>query len=124
MLTIATLVIIACYSITLHLDDFDFYRTQWQAADWAMQHGASYDRLDSGYAWDGYYFFDEANRRLHSTDFVAVGFAPNKALDREYIISINPKPGYHSLAQFPYFSRLDGWTTHQLMVLQRDKLVC
>lgn len=118
---VAALMLLATYSIVQHLDEYDYYRVQWQAGRELLAAGVPADTIDNGFAWDGYYYFDEVRTRLNTLDYDVFQAQRFSVIDRRYIIAVRQKTGYKVVRQIPYFSRIMGWSNHYLLVMQREQ---
>ncbi len=112
--------LVGTYAVADHLDTYDYYTVHWQADEDVIAQGVNYDKLDGGFAWNGYHLYEESLRRVDVSTLGLGEFAPNRLIDREYTLSPTPLRGYHLVRQYPYYSRLTGFTTRYILVLQRD----
>lgn len=110
------------HSVLRHLDDYDYNSVRWQAARELVATGMPLDKIEAGFAWDGYYMFNEGIRRLGSSDVRVIGYVfPHlRAIDPQYVVANHPLRGYRTLRSYPYFSRLTCWCEQPLRVQQRE----
>ena len=109
------------YSLLLHLDNYDYNQVRWQAAAETVASGVPLDQLEGGFAWDSYYLFDEGIRRLGSSDLAVIGYIyPSlQVIKPEYVVLSKPLRGYAVLRSYPYFSRLTGFRSQQVLLQRR-----
>lgn len=121
---LAILVIVSTLAVLVRLDQYDFVGAQWQAGRWLVNRGVPYTKIENGYTWDGYFLHDEPGKRFGAgnLDINKIGrvYPPKLVIDPEYVIDTSQHQGYHLLKTFPFISRLDGITTHEWLVMQRN----
>lgn len=120
---LVVLAFVAGFGILVRLDQYDYAEAQWQAGRWVVNQGVPYDKIENGYAWDGYFLHDEPVKRFGegNLDIDKIGrvFPPTLVIDPEYLIDTSIRQGYHVVKTFSYFSRLDGGITHPLFAMKR-----
>ncbi len=118
----AIIVLVALYSSVNHLESYAFTRLSWQAASNLVNEGVSLDHLDGGYAWNGYYMYDESMRRLRGQPLHAPdAYPPDLVIDPQYRLAIAIQPGYRVVQSYSYFSPLSGFRDNTLLVLRRQE---
>ena len=120
--TLAVLVITGAVAIALHLDDYSFLKTRWQAGHDLVAQGVPYTQINNGFTWDSYYLYDRALREVGSRDLETLGAEtlPEKIIDPVYVIGVNQPEGYTTVRTYNYFSLLDGMTNREIYVMRRN----
>ncbi|MGA7732352.1 MAG: glycosyltransferase family 39 protein [Chloroflexia bacterium] len=120
--TLAVLVITGAVAIALHLDDYSFLKTRWQAGHDLVAQGVPYTQINNGFTWDSYYLYDQALREVGSRDLETLGAEtlPEKIIDPVYVIGVNQPEGYTTVRTYNYFSLLDGMTNREIYVMRRN----
>jgi len=120
--TLAVIVVMGATSIALHLDDYSFLQTRWQAGNDLVAQGVPYTQINNGFTWDSYYLYDRALQQIGHRDVTNLGSEtlPEKIIDPVYVIGVNQPGDYSTVRVYPYFSLLDGLTTHDIYVMKRN----
>ena len=116
------LAVVGAYGAMLHLDDYAQMDARWQAGRDLLARGVSVDKIENGYAWDGYFLGDVSMARYPDPDLKVIGriFPPYEMIDPEYVIDSKPRQGYRQIGSVQYFSILDGLRNRELVVLMRE----
>jgi 4-amino-4-deoxy-L-arabinose transferase-like glycosyltransferase len=112
----AILVVVGGFSLLAQADFADRATARWTAGNEVLSRGITYSDLAAGYEWNGMHYYDALGRRLLDSR----PFSYGEPHDLAYTISDNPRLGYHTVGRVPYFSRLGGFTSRSVLLLERD----
>ena len=113
--------VMGLYGVLIHLDDYAQMEARWAAGRELVASGVPLERIENGYAWDGYYMWESSIAHYPSLDIKVIGriFPPYEVIVPDYVIDSAPREGYSVLKTYPYFSFLDGQGYREMLVLKR-----
>jgi|GEM_PF-1011146 len=118
--------LVATLVLLIHVDDYNYNNTRWQVGQHLLAQGVPAQQLDNGFAWSGFYLYQEARHKFGFIDYAPVGYwPPAMLLDPSYVVAPQEKTGYTGrytvVARHPYFSPLSGFRDNTLLVLRRQE---
>ncbi len=120
-LLVPALAVVGVFGALVHLDDYAAMQARWDAGRDLLASGVPVDRIENGYAWDGYYLGDSSMARYPNLDVRVIGriFPPYEVIVPDYVIDNVPMEGYTIVDRYRYFSYLNGWGYREMLVLKR-----
>jgi hypothetical protein len=120
--SLVVLAIVASYGALVHVDDYASMSARWAAGRELLASGVGIDKIENGYAWDGFFLGESSMARYPNPDMAVIGriFPPYEMIDPEYVIDSEQRAGYTVVKQYPYFSILGGMTEREMLVLKRQ----
>lgn len=118
---LATLVLLAGFSLLLQVDYNAHATTRWQAGQQLVASGVDAAKVDAGYEWEGYYLFNRSLPLVAPAQAQGRAlFPPRYILDPQYVVADQPVRGYREIGSRPYFSILGGFSERRVRVYQRE----
>jgi 4-amino-4-deoxy-L-arabinose transferase-like glycosyltransferase len=119
---ILALAVVGVYGACVRLDDYAQMEARWDAGRDLVASGVPLEKIENGYAWDGYFLYEEAIKRYPNPDVRIIGrvYPPYELIDPQYVIDNRTRPGYREVESVRYFSILDGMRSHDMLVLVRE----
>jgi hypothetical protein len=120
--SLVVLAIVASYGALVHVDDYAGMGARWTAGRDLLASGVGIDKIENGYAWDGFFLGESSMARYPNPDMAVIGriFPPYEMIDPQYVIDSRPRAGYTLVRQYPYFSILGGMKEQEMLVLERQ----
>ena len=112
--------LVGLYSVIDHLDIYAYEATQWDAGLNLVRSGVPINQIYSGFAWNGYFMYDEGLRSKAGKPLSASDpYPPLLVIDRKYLVTDALKRGYRLKQRYPYRSLL-SFGERYVLVLERE----
>ena len=120
--SLVVLAMVASYGALVHVDDYAAMGARWKAGRDLLASGVDMDKIENGYAWDGFFLGESSMARYPNPDMQVIGriFPPYEMIDPQYVIDSEQRAGYTVVKQYPYFSILGGMKEQEMLVLERQ----
>lgn len=111
---------LASFSLIAQADSYARAAARWRAAEGLAAQGISRSQIYAGFEWEGWYLYDEGERRMNlSGNLSHVIFPPEAVLDPEYAVMELTGDEYARIGSVPYWSWLQGGRTAEMLLLKR-----